>query len=337
MLRTFLRGAMVLATLASVLLPVAPAAAAVGSYTLSSSPVTINRDGRTYQLTITASQGEGGDSGTVSISKVSNPAGVAYARQDHQYSWTFAGNRFVPTSNLASATLKTSGEMGSFGTLDLTFTQNGAVQNLCNTTVKKRPGTLAGSVTFNTGTPLFGTIRAVPSGATLIYNSTGACTDSGHNYNACPPPGFDVSGYRFPSNGLFYVSASKANSETGPGRISFMRSAAMPPESTNAPGSVYRMVTAEVPRSDVTIAANLSSATISGEAGTWISGSATFASNGPVGTAYEDPCAGGRKSVYTSRPGALSGSLNADVFVGPNLLVGENMPGGAGKTNVRAQ
>lgn len=343
MLRTLLRAALVAAVFATLLLPVTPAAAvSAGTYSLTTSPVSFTRSNQTFQLTISALQSNEGtstfDSMTATISKVSNPKGVAWARQQQTYSWYFNGDRFNPTYSSTKATLKTSAEMGDYGNLAVTFTKSGTVNEYCSKTIKQWPGSLSGTVTLNTGSSMFGSIKAVPAKATLTHNTDTKCYAVGHAKNACPTPGVSVGGYRFGTGSRYSsVSGNLPANTLKPGNLFFSASSQLPTSKTNADGYLGRLVMANVPRSDVAIGSGLASATLQGEPGTWVSGTATFAANAKAYTGEPWPCAGGKESVHTSRSGMMNGGLAANTWVGADITVGSDMPASAYKTIVRAQ
>ena len=339
MLRTLLRAAMVAAMFATLLVPALPAAAAETTYTLTTRNVSFTRSGQNFNLSFSATQSSDGDYMTATISKISNPAGAAWAQQTQTYSWFFNGDRFVPLAPNATSTLKTSAEMGDYGNIAVTLKKTSGPTSSCNNTVKTWTGPLSGSVTLNTGTPLFGTIKAVPTAGTLYSNSGTACYAPGHPSNACPSPGLSVNGYRFPATGSGYssVSGSLPSDTTKPASLFFSSSSALPAAKTNAPGHFGRMVMTRAPRADVAIASGLASATLKGEPGTWVEGTATFASNGAADQGPPNACAGGKEYVYTYRPGEMNGSLAANVWTGADIAVGSNMSAGAQRVIVRAR
>lgn len=339
MLRTLLRTVLVAAFFATLLLPATPAAAAETTYTLTTNNVSFTRDGQSFKLNLSATQGSDGDYMTATISKVSNPDGVAWAQQSQTYSWFFNGDRFVPLAANATSTLKTSAEMGDYGNIAVTLKKTNGPTSSCGGTVKKWSGPLSGSVTLNTGSPLFGTIRAVPTAGTLYSNTGYTCYAPGHPTNACPTPGLSVYGYRFPATGSGYTSvgATLPSNTTSPATLYFSSSAQLPASKTNAPGHFGRLVMTRAPRSDVAIASGLASATLKGEPGTWVSGTGTFASNGGAEQGPPNACAGGKEYIYTYRPGVLNGSLAANVWTGADIAVGSNMEGSAQKVIVRAR
>ena len=339
-MRTMLRAALVAVLLATLLVPAAPASAAVSyTYTLITDPVTVTRNSIDYEMTISATQSnEGGDSMTVTLSRTNDPAGAAKGTQSQLYTWDFVGNRFVPKQDLTTAALASSDEMGTYGNVKLTFDDNGGRGPLCDTTTDKRaPGKiLAGqsSVTLNTGTTLFGKITNEPATATL-YRTSGSCGTDGTDHDGCPPAGFSVSGYRSTTGNFMYMAAGRS-AAAGPSYVMFSTSAQMPDTKTNAPGSVGRLVHAYVPQDNVTFVSNLSSATIKGAAGTFVSGTGTFTSNAAAYPPYTYPCGTNKEVVYSTRPGAVTGNLSGQPVIGSNIGLGQSLKASASRTSVRA-
>lgn len=338
--RTLLRTAVAAAMFAALLVPATPAAAGVPLHSLQTTAKGFTSNGVSYQLSISAIQyPEGNDWMKVTISKGSNPEGVAWARQEQSYSWMLTGNRFVPNASENRSTLKSATEMGDYGKVTLTLQKPSMPAYSCETSVRSWTGPLTGSVTLNTGTSLFGTITAVPTEATLSHTDGSQCTVDGTREDACPTPGISVSGGRSnaPSpQASTSVSAERPASTSLPASLRVQSTTPLPAARTSTPGSLERVVTTLAPREDVVIDSGLNAGTIRGEPGTWVSGTAswTYATAGYQEGSYT--CGGSIQVATTSRPGWLSGTLAADMFTGPNVGVGQDLYTYATRRTVQA-
>lgn len=317
------------AVVAALVLPAAPAPAQEmpETWSLNTTPLTFKRGGVKYQLSVAANESYQGESVSVTISRTVDPAGVRLASQSHTYTFSLLDGVFDHANNLATASISTGNKLGKWGKLNLSFRQNAATKRACNGELKTRTGTISGSLELKTGTNRFATITNRPSRATLQTGSEG-CTIPATN--PCPAPSRGVGGFNEQRRTGF--SAHRVNGATS-ASVSFFW---MDMLSDDGSRTLSHYSWARVPGKKVNVASNLGTATVRGAKGTWISGEATFKSNGPASASPAYPCGKAKETLSTYRPGNISGTLKVASFLGKNVGVA-NLSGNANKSVVRAR
>jgi hypothetical protein len=320
------RRAMLVAVAASMLLallPAAPAAAATPSWSLNSTPVSVRgNDGNTYKMTIYASDGgeSTGEYLSITLMRTRNPDGTGplAATQTAGYSFNITGNRFThPEANLSRAGLDTATEMGVYGKLDLNFAADRALQRSCNDHVRTRAGVLRGTVSFKTGTPMFGTITARPGRATMYWDDGAGDCGFQPPTNACPGSYRSMGASRYSEKPLT-VSATKRD-----GASTANVSAYSFGDLLNNEGSLFRYVSATLPASKFALGNTLRSGSVSGAAGTYLSGTMTYTASQPTSTSPAVNCGTSKEYVGSSSAGNATGGFKVDFFVGPDRAVNE--------------
>jgi hypothetical protein len=329
--RFWARSVLVAAGVVALMVPAVPVAAAEASWSLTTNPITIRRDGKAYQMSISVFESEGSESLSVRLWQERDPSGVTRSTQSHTFSFQTT-DKFDHAATLATAGVTTNRALGEYGSVNVDFAKNAATQTSCNGHLKTRTGTLSGSVSIKTGTSLFGTITNRPGRATLSF-SDGDCglggSDGGGQIESCPSSGKNASGFRSDPSMILY--ASRANG------ANFSNVGVVWSEPLSVDGSsLIHSIDARVAAAKVNIADNLGSGSVSGASGTWLSGTATFSPTGEPFASPAQPCGSGREYVQTTRPGAWSGGFKADFWLGPDRSVGQGpVSGSATKTSVR--
>jgi hypothetical protein len=327
--RRTVRLLVLVAVVTALVLPAAPVPAQEmpETWALQTTPLTFKRGGVAYQLSVGAWESYQGQSVSVTISRTVDPKGVRLATQSHTYNFSHLDGVFDHADNLSTASISTGKKLGKWGTLKLNFRQNGAIKRACNGEFKSRPGTISGSLEFKTGTKRFATITNRPSKATLQTGNEGCTAPTS---SPCPAPSRAVGGFK--DHRRSGVSAHRVNGAKS-ATVSFFW---MDMLSADGSRTLSHYSWARVPGKKVLVAKNLSTATVRGAKRTWISGEATFKSNGPASANQPYPCGKGKEVVSTYRPGNISGTLKVASFLGKNVGV-RNMTGNGNKTAVRAR
>lgn len=309
---------------AAAALPVSPASAQSyegepdEQYSIASKPVTASHNGRDFRVAVSAhrsiwKQLDGGGNEVIaeeqtsvyiSLSRVNDPDGVRKATQTQTYSFslddTGSMNSEVTSRpdhpTLASASVNTGTDMGNFGKMTFAFNANSDLKKTCTDNGgyvhrASRGGTLAGSLTLHTGTALFGTVKTLPTEATLQWKDNIGCPQ----YVPCTPANRQMRGFRTSDN--FSISAYEREGATS---ATVMASRSLPLSGGSNEGRLASGVSATVPATNVTLADNLSTGTIKGAKGTWLSGTAVFDPSGTLST-YGANCGPGTGKTFTSR------------------------------------
>lgn len=307
--------------LAALVLPATPAAADANDYwSMTSSPVTVRRDGVDYKMSISVSESSTFEIAQINLFKRSNPAGVASAQQNHGFFMDVksGNNRFThPEINLSRARFNAGNEFGQYGTMDLRFTADRTLKKTCNGHLRTRGGKLSGTVNFKTGTAKFGTITVRPTRALLFFDDGDCPGGGGTGGNACPSR----------SRSIYAGREAKPMSITGY-KIDGADTASVIVDWTqplkNKEGSLSHQVLATLPASKFTVGNTATTGTIEGVRGTWLSGKATYtASEGSTFTSAPQNCGGDKEYVNKSSFGTLTGRLKADFFLGPDRAVND--------------
>jgi hypothetical protein len=317
------------AVMTALVLPTAPAPAQEmpQTWSLNTQPLTFKRGGVSYQLTVGAFESYQGESVSITISRTVDPKGVRLATQSHTYNFRFLEDVFDQASNLSTASINTGNQLGKWGTLKLNFRQNAATKTACKGEFKSRTGTISGSLELKTGTKRFATITNRPTRATLQTGNEGCATPS---TTSCPAPSRGVGAFK--TQRQAGVNAHRVNGATS-ATVSFFWNDMLDGDGSR---TLSHYSWARVPGKRVTVAKNLGTATVRGARGTWISGEGTFKSNGPASTSQPYPCGRGKETLMTNRPGAMSGTLKVNSFLGKNVGV-RDMTGHSNKAIVRSK
>jgi hypothetical protein len=321
--RRALRRVLVLGTvLAGMLLPAAPAQAAEPSWTLTTSPGTVTRNNQKYLMTVQVHEQSGVESLTLTLRKVSDPAGVKRSVQSHTFGFSLS-NKFAHTSStLKTAKLATGTALGKYGSMTLNFAQNAALRTSCGGRIKTRTGTISGSMGFKTNVSNFGTITNRPTRGTLVYDN-GKCAATngeggGGGVNACPSPDSMLSGSRDGGAPMTLVASKRSPSATSASVF-----AAWMQNLPVANGWLSHTIAATLPGANVTIPNNLSSGKVVGASGTWLSGTANYAPNGGAFTTPKTNCGTDKAYTMTLRMGTITGNFKADYWLGPDRSLGQ--------------
>jgi hypothetical protein len=320
------------------MVPAAPAASAAeeGTWSLSSTPRTIERKGVKYKLSFSVYDSFGGDpSFSISLSKILNPKGVRRSMQSHTFSFTLDGRgEFVHNfpKTLEKASVNTAGDMDDWGKVAMRFVKESGGRNTCDKggVVRQAKGELNGDFVFKTGTKRFGKITEAPRKGTLFY-SKGDCQD-GVDPNPtfpCPRASSSLFGSRTGDN--FSVHASKLK---GADAASVFAS-----YSKNLKGGHFRssMIWATLPASKLSVESNLSAGKINGAKSTYLSGAANFAKTAPLQDTGPTPCGSNDGTArYLSRQGEITGDFTAGYFLGGKKTIkGNKLPQASASRTVR--
>jgi len=143
----------------------------------------------------------------------------SFAFEDHAYSRSLRDSSFRFRSNLTRARLETAGQLGRWGSIDMRFRSNSAVQTSCGGRTRLRTGEAHGQLVF---TPrhdngVFGTIARARFTSAELWVSRCHQSFSGEGTPRCPNPSvmawadrFD--GVRYQS---FFASTDGSTEETG--------------------------------------------------------------------------------------------------------------------------
>ena len=303
------------------------AAASWSSWWLRSDPVTFTKNGVSYQLILQASEyEEAGVDNDVYLSfdvrKTNDPAGVKKATQYHNWSFSGLTDRFTHRSTLSRAAVDSGDDLAPYGKVAIRFRQNAALKEKCGGGFLRRRGTLSGLLELKTGPSALGKITKLPTTATLHRYASSASCGGGGGPAPCPTPTRWVYGSRSGSDDL-YLSAWKRDGARV-AHVYASRYGALSPTAPGVSGWLSHSIWARMASSRLDIATDLSTATVRGASGTWLSGTATFAPSGPLRESGANGCgsAGTKEYLYKSRDGSMTGTLTADFLVGPDRTVG---------------
>ena len=308
--------------------PAAPAAAGEeGYWRLVSQPVEVRRDGVSYQMWLWIEEyASFGEQVRIMVQKTRNPDGAAKATQENLHSFPMdeGANRFRhPEINLSTASLDTDAQMDQYGRIDITFDADRTLNKMCDGRYRTRGGTLDGAIAFNTGTDKFGTIRAVPTRATLTF-SDGGCPDDGGGGGGgtpCPTPGRNFGGTRFFDAPMTMNASTNDGAETA--NIFWQVDRALGDE-----GRVTRILRAIVHRSKFRLTNDLSSGSVQSMPGIWLTGQATYTGQ-PASNTEPTPCGTGMERFSKSNAGMVTGNMAVDFFMGPDSSISQRPVDGA--------
>ena len=312
-----------------------------GFWSLQSAATTFKKDGVKYRLRLSASESVvggivSGTSYTASVSRTRDPKGVTRSTQSH--TWFFSSQRdgFTANGKLTSASANSGTDLAPYGKVAVKFTGTSALDKACNGGVKSRKGDLTGSLVLKTGTGSLGTIKALPSRATLTFISRDADCGGGGGPLPCPSNSKAAYGDRYSKAPLSVWASRRAGSDAASVSASSWEELTL--EKTTVFGSLSRSVFAVVAAKKVVVADNLSTATIGGAMGTWLSGTANFAAMQKATATNWSPCGKDKVKEHRiiTRNGTMTGSFAVDFFAGPDRKVGKGMDSAyASRTVVR--
>ena len=283
--RSLLRAGLAVAA-GALLIPSAASADAL----VSAGPVKV----RDYQMTVMASDGKS-DSLIVMFRR---PDGKA--SQTHMYSFA-KGVAVKVSGNLGSATVK--GNLGRFGAVNLKLRGAGPVKSYgvpkgCSGKGSKgRAGTLAGSLQLVADSTYFKTVskkqlkaQAFKTGAFTCGGDTGGTGGGGTGGSG------DTMLSAFPEAGADTLTVSATKAADGSVTQQVMR---MDDSAATAPASIMHHITVPAAASAFTVADGLASATLTG-ASRFLTGAATFTSEGDAGTVASGTLAGNLVAKFDS-------------------------------------
>ena len=300
--------------LAAVLVPMAPAAADANDFwSLETDPINIRRDGETYQMWIGAyDEGNAFESMGVNFTQRRNPDGIAQATQLSQFSFILnAGeNRFRhPENNLSRASLFTGNDLGVYGRIDLAFQATGDLISRCDGHNRTRRGAISGTVDFKSRTGLLQRVTVEPTRATLKLFD-GECTQGGGG-NPCPTEGREISGTR--DNWTFYAFRT-------PDSVSVTATKFAPLD--DSAGYLSSELNATLPESKMNLGDGLLHGSVSGMAGTYLSGRSEYTGSNFDNSAGWFNCGGDKERTVHYSEGRLDGNLTVNWFLHNDTVVG---------------
>ena len=234
------------------------------------------------------------------------------SREAHAYFFQLAASSVTVASDLSTLTLDTGAQLGQFGTVKLTFANPGSLAQAtapagCTTgTWQTRAGTLTGSVSFVADTSYFKTIVEKSLPADLTANTSGTPATCGAGPLACLH-GSSLSASVSQGGPIIYASGGQL-AQSGSFSLFEFLSAKVGPATV-----AHSLIEGNLPPADLTVAADLSSATVSTGGARSFTGSLSFTANAPPVTGPNVAC----DSTYTVRQGVTSGGIVAHFLAIP--------------------
>jgi hypothetical protein len=252
-------------------------------WTLALHPFTLHRGDRTMTVSIVVSEADMRDEGNwvrdqgleVIVSSTGHTLdaryrqadsyGIILTRKDRAYA-------FIHRTDLSAAHVRDhSAAKGASYTADLRFEPTSAAHHACAGHTSSRRGRVTGTFRLRTANSTVGDITLHSASAWLRHTdgscgplSTPGAVASGQQLRPCMDSGTGLDGYGKTLGHPSLVATRPDNSPTATIRVTF-------PETT---WYGDHRLTAVVPSSDVEVPADLTSATITGEADGWITGAA---------------------------------------------------------------
>lgn len=226
------------------------------------------------------------------------------SHEAHAYIFPLAASSVTVAVDLSTLTLDTGTQMGQFGAVKLTFANPGSLAQAtapagCTTgTWQTRAGTLTGSVSFAADTSYFKRIVEKSLPADLTANTSGTPATCGAGPLTCVH-GSSVSASVGPGGPVIYASGGQL-AQSGSFSLFEFLSAKVGPATV-----AHSLIEGNLPPTDLTVAADLSSATVSTGGARSFTGSLGFTANAPPASGPYPAC----NSTYTVRQGVTTGGI----------------------------
>jgi hypothetical protein len=326
------RGSLAIATGLAAAVCTLPASAAAPAadgihWVLHPHPTVMHYQGDTYriQLWITDGSWRAGPDGRereqavkIIISSRNHVSAELHAVQKHFYSFVIDRSRQRGFVHPSTAAASVHASEHSYGTLrlDLTFASTASRVTSCGGHTVYRRGRISGSLFFRPPHSSIGSVSGPPAHATLRHGD-GSCeigrtpepkTVSG---TPCPTTTYVATGESSPSNNIFsFVARRDPDGDTA---------SIVAASNNSGPPYVWHTIEAVVPASRVQVASDLSSITIKGGRGSFLSGTAKATKSGPptpwiapAGCPSHSPAEGSLQAPE----GNYTGDLTANFFLG---------------------
>ena len=222
--------------------------------------------------------------------------------ETHSFLFKLSGDSVVVAPDLSTLTINTGTQMGQFGAVSLTLSNvtalaQGARPAYCTTgTWQTRSGTLTGTLRFVADGTYFKSLAETSLAADLSANTSGAPATCGNLPPTCVHESLIYGGDPNTGSGLY-----EAYTEGGKTTVLAILSQAIAPAQVT-----HYLITTGLPGSDLTVAADLSTATLATDgAAPSFTGSLSFARTGAA-TTFSNATCGGTTASFV--PGTTTGS-----------------------------
>jgi hypothetical protein len=228
---------------------------------------------------------------------------VGNTSESHFYGFTLAADSVTVAPDLSSATLDTGTQLGQFGSMMLTFGNAGAFATGtpafgCTTgTWQMRTGTMTSQVSFVADKTYFQTIVETSLPADVSANTGDPPTCTNTPTGACVHD--ESLGVSSSPTGPFVYAFGGDLANGGTGLFEFM-------SEKIAPATIsHTLREINLPAGDLTVAPDLSSASVSTTGASLFTGSLSFTASAPATSGPYAACGG----MFTTRAGTTTGGI----------------------------
>ena len=237
---------------------------------------------------------------------------VGHASETHSYFFQLAASSVTVAPDLSTLTLDTGTQLGQFGAIKLTFANPGSLAQAtapagCTTgTWQTRAGTLKGSVSFVADHSYFKVILEKSLPADLTANTSGTPASCGQGPLTCLR-GSSVSASLGQGGPIIYASGGQLAQSGSFSLFEFLSQKVGPATIAHA------LIEGSLPATDLTVASDLSSATVKTTGASHFTGSLSFTANAPAVSGPNVACG----DTYTVRQGVTTGGIVAHFLAIP--------------------
>ncbi len=221
----------------------------------------------------------------------------------HQYGFQLAASSVTAADDLSTLTLDTGSQLGQFGAIKLTFANPGSLAQAtapagCTTgNWQTRAGTLTGSVSFVADSSYFKTIVEKSLPADLTANTSGTPANCGAGPPTCAH-GSSLSASTGQGSPIVYASGGQHALSGNFSLFEFLS------QQVGPAAIAHILIEGNLPASDLTVAPDLSTATVTTSGAKSFTGSLSFTASAPPFSG-PDSCGG----TYTVRQGVTTGGI----------------------------
>jgi hypothetical protein len=234
------------------------------------------------------------------------------ASETHAYFFQLVAGSVTVAPDLSTLTLDTGAQLGQFGAIKLTFANPGSLAQAtapagCTTgTWQTRTGTLTGSVSFVADSSYFKTILETSLPADLTANTSGTPATCGTGPLTCVH-GSSVSASVGQGGPTIYASGGQLAQSGSFSLFEFLS------EKVGPATIAHILIEGNLPATDLTVAPDLSSATVTTSGASYFTGSLSFTASAPPVSGPYVACGG----TFTVRQGVTTGGIVAHFLAIP--------------------